>query len=1043
MRYFLCSWFLLTVSLFQGSATTPNPSANSSFLAESSNQNSGSSQIESNLTIPGPLRSFLRMAGMRQRISPSEVLPMLARNVVFEGYQLGKPTEFLILLRRYVRQAQELTSLAGLQKSIRVNNCQEAEALLRILGYRTQGACGRSEMFLVASDAQRAFLTIDSGFPLSDLEEAMQRGAPFVFEYAGPAVPVLLAPADWTSLKATDSGGRDLLECLLYDADVARLYWALSRIDPETTAMLQKDIGLAKLLPYASVLDFYGSQIYIRDGAVVVPGGQNAENQWQDLVGASPRMPAVFIQRLFKKDRGWLAEYFDAIARVSQRQQEHLVAGQRLKQFYEAFRSAGTSSSAASSSVFRPAPALLVLVTRLEWEANGDAYVPGSLGVWSEVVRQKSNFKTVNEWGKRSSRWRHPDQLLEAMFAFSRLDTDTGPLQAYLCLSELDHRRPPERRLSNQTVVLMAEKFSDFSNQYLIFSEFPELTDVSLTHFLTTAEALDKISDKSLRGNAMGTFEATIGLWQILARQGQIDRSHLNSSWQEMIKPFGRFSTSAQLFTAGRRSVEEVFRAAGIKTNLSQSQMISVLASPQQTTAEGQKMHLDVVNKLRAVLEDQRLVSVDALFALDDGLANPVQGETRRVAMVALAGELREFEMPRPIFTNSERDRWAAGTYNNRHTEQQMRTDLAKAFTSTATQKQREEARGQLATFLRDALVGMNYAYYEPPGSQVLHHNPLFVRSHDFSGETVIGVEQLWQAPELFGAGSPAGGGAHLIGSLADLPYVLAEAEEDFIAPEHVQALIWKQFVPGLLSSAIVPRWWDVSQKELHAVALYQLAGEELLKSSIEDAELRGNVMMVLLDRMSPQRWVWLERSIRMGAVEEMLNGIMPAETFYLATTFRQMFPSELTTRSAAGRELEALSRENADNVSTERLSRDFGIVHPVLAQSYAREFLNVKPFPALGGNYSRLMAECWDSSNLYWARLADEMSYSPVLLNRMVPDLTRRMAEKLFASELEDWPAILAALQETGEEFRQGKIAFSLGRTIGPTSETSNGDTP
>jgi hypothetical protein len=124
-------------------------------------------------------------------------------------------------------------------------------------------------------------------------------------------------------------------------------------------------------------------------------------------------------------------------------------------------------------------------------------------------------------------------------------------------------------------------------------------------------------------------------------------------------------------------------------------------------------------------------------------------------------------------------------------------------------------------------------------------------------------------------------------------------------------------------------------------------------------------------------------------------------------------------------------------------LSRDFGIIHPVLAQSYAREFLNVKPFPALGGNYSRLMAECWDSGNLYWARLADEMSYSPVLLNRMVPELTRRMAEKIFASELEDWPAILAALQETGEEFRQGKISSSLARTAGPVSDTNNEDAP
>ena len=53
-----------------------------------------------------------------------------------------------------------------------------------------------------------------------------------------------------------------------------------------------------------------------------------------------------------------------------------------------------------------------------------------------------------------------------------------------------------------------------------------------------------------------------------------------------------------------------------------------------------------------------------------------------------------------------------------------------------------------------------------------------------------------------------AGGGAHLVGSLADLPYALSEAEQDFIVPENVQALIWRETVPGLLTSAILPRWW-------------------------------------------------------------------------------------------------------------------------------------------------------------------------------------------------------------------------------------------
>jgi hypothetical protein len=73
-------------------------------------------------------------------------------------------------------------------------------------------------------------------------------------------------------------------------------------------------------------------------------------------------------------------------------------------------------------------------------------------------------------------------------------------------------------------------------------------------------------------------------------------------------------------------------------------------------------------------------------------------------------------------------------------------------------------------------------------------------------------------------------------------------------------------------------------------------------------------------------------------------------------------------------------------------------------------------------GYSSRFLAESWDSNNLYWARLADEKGYSPVLLNRLVPELTRRMVEKIFATDLEDWQALLRAARETGDEFRLGK---------------------
>lgn len=985
------------------------------------------SLAESTVTIPGPLRSFLRMSGISTEISPQDVIPLLAHNTVLHGYDRGKPTEFLILLRRYISQAKDLSAMAtGSHGEIHLNGCQGAEALLHALGYRIQGACGNSAMALVTADPERAFLTVDSGFPLVDLEQSLQHNAPFTYFYAGgTAVPVIFTPADWIALESQKpQEGAALLDRLLYQAPLARLYWGLSRVDPETRLAMKNDIGLGKLLPLAPLLDLYGSQICIRQGRVAVPGGLKAEREWQELVGASPGAPAEFVQKLLTKDRGWLAPYYDAMARASATQQEHFAERGRIKRYYAAFRSPGVTRDSPVRLAYRPAAALLVLAARMQWDENGKPYVPGNLQVWSDILHSRSDSKFMRNWTKRSTSGGDAERLAEAMFAFSRLETETGPLQAYLCLSELDHRRGLARRLSDSTVLLLARRYADFSDQFLLFLEFPELNDDTIVRFLKTAEALGKIPDHTIRGNAMGIFQADIGLWQIAARQGQIGRSQLNPSFREVIKPFADVTTAAQLVTAGRGSTQEVFRAAGGKATLTQEKMVDQLAGTHQTSAEGRRIHKEVADRIQLVMEDQRLVSIDTVFALDEGLKNLGQAGNSKDELVALATELREFEMPQPIFTNSERIAWAAGTYNNKHTEIEMKTDLVKVIQSPASPKQIEEARGHLATFLRDSLVGLNYAYYEPPGSQTLHHNPLFVRSHDFSGDSVMGVERLWQAPQLFGLGSPAGGGAHLIGSLADLPYVLAEAEQDFIAPYHVQALIWKEFVSGLLSNAIVPRWWNVSRNELHAVALYQRAGEELLTAAATDENLRGEVHFLLSDRMFPERLAQLELLLRAGQTSEVLAGITPADSFYLTAAFRQKHPAELATVSEAARELETLVHKAPDDINDMRLSRDFGAIHPVFEQSYGLNLVSVRPFPALGGNYGRLMSECWDSGNLYWARLADEKGYDPVLLNRMVPELTRRMVERIYASDIEDTPAVLRALQETGAEFRDGKIS-------------------
>jgi hypothetical protein len=137
--------------------------ASSTSSASQSNARPATSPSGDNIFIPGPLRSFLRMAGISQKVAPDDVLSLLAHNVYIQGYGDGRPTEFLILLDRYVHQARELQTMAGPSATIHVDRCEDAGPLLQILGYRLRQGCGEKGVSLVTSVPERAFLTIDSG----------------------------------------------------------------------------------------------------------------------------------------------------------------------------------------------------------------------------------------------------------------------------------------------------------------------------------------------------------------------------------------------------------------------------------------------------------------------------------------------------------------------------------------------------------------------------------------------------------------------------------------------------------------------------------------------------------------------------------------------------------------------------------------------------------------------------------------------------------------------------------------------------------------
>src|SRR5712691_1415443 len=224
------------------------------------------SSPQSFIEIPGPLRSFSRMAALSPDLDRQDVLAALARNVTINGYQATRanetlePTEYLKLVIRYLSQARELERLSGLEKVLRIEMCESAQTgdILRVLGYRMRGGCG-SDVVLETVNASRAFLTIDSGFPLSELEEALRTSRPFTLDYHSARIPVLLGAEYWQQAQKQNDKQIEFVDFFISDPGLCRLYLALNALDPEAVEQLRKDQPAQKLKVYAHVLDFFGA----------------------------------------------------------------------------------------------------------------------------------------------------------------------------------------------------------------------------------------------------------------------------------------------------------------------------------------------------------------------------------------------------------------------------------------------------------------------------------------------------------------------------------------------------------------------------------------------------------------------------------------------------------------------------------------------------------------------------------------------------------------------------------------------------------------
>ena len=182
-------------------------------------------------------------------------------------------------------------------------------------------------------------------------DPAAAQGA-IVREYfaAAPAghelIPVPLDVDVWQALLGATVTADTLIERVLADRRASLLCYGLLQLDGPTAAFLGRDAALLRQLyeRYSGILAGFGQSLQVRDGAIVLPGGDGARPAWTLLVGDVLADTRAALLTLLDRDDGRLLYFVDTIARLDSRRQALVFTdrsvdppGVRLRSVYRAF----------------------------------------------------------------------------------------------------------------------------------------------------------------------------------------------------------------------------------------------------------------------------------------------------------------------------------------------------------------------------------------------------------------------------------------------------------------------------------------------------------------------------------------------------------------------------------------------------------------------------------------------------------------------------------------------------------------------------------
>ena len=340
----------------------------------------------------------------------------------------------------------------------------------------------------------------------------------------GELAPLPLDPSIWRdTLLQQQLPDDQILAAVLSDRRTALLYHGLSALDDETLAWLGPDRDLlADLLEeHSGTFAAFARSIRVKGGRVQVPGGESAEALWAEVVGVSPAQPSDFVRRLFSKDEGHLAFFYDSIAQLNESSRRFALAGgraDRVRALEQQFERMTVELRPRERPFFRPFVDPSLTLSTIEVTPDGVPVGPIARGLWEPIFKSE-------ERGEQALK----DAPLPRNF-------DSAPLDAAWIVSRIHKQSSISARRRLDTLLFAQRVFRNtaaadaaavatalrgvlfFPALMLTLERAGVQSPAVYAAAAVRANALNSIGDAAARQVAVTQFQASLGIVERMVR---------------------------------------------------------------------------------------------------------------------------------------------------------------------------------------------------------------------------------------------------------------------------------------------------------------------------------------------------------------------------------------------------------------------------------------------------------------------------------------------------------------------------------------------